>query len=57
MWRRRFRLRPRVAMQYDAVLFDFDGVLADSEPVHFARWADIVRPLGLELTWEDFLRQ
>lgn len=39
---------------YDAILFDFDGVLADSEPVHFACWAEIVRPFGLELTWEAF---
>lgn len=40
--------------KHDAILFDFDGVLADSEPVHFACWAEIVRPFGLELTWEDF---
>lgn len=42
--------------KHDAVLFDFDGVLADSEPVHFACWAEIVRPFGLELTWEAFCR-
>jgi HAD superfamily hydrolase (TIGR01509 family) len=43
-------------MRYDAILFDFDGVLADSEPVHYACWAEVVRPFGLELTWEDFSR-
>jgi beta-phosphoglucomutase len=37
---------------YDAILFDFDGVLADSEPVHYACWAEIVRPYGIDLTWD-----
>ena len=38
--------------RYDAILFDFDGVLADSEPVHYACWAEIVRPYGIDLTWD-----
>lgn len=38
--------------RYDAILFDFDGVLADSEPVHYACWAEIVRPFGIDLTWD-----
>jgi len=24
--------------RYDAILFDFDGVLADTEPLHWASW-------------------
>jgi HAD superfamily hydrolase (TIGR01509 family) len=39
---------------YDAVLFDFDGVLADTEPVHCACWAEAVRPLGIHLDWEIY---
>ncbi len=39
---------------YQAVLFDFDGVLADSEPVHFACWAEIVGPFGILLDWETY---
>lgn len=39
---------------YQAVLFDFDGVLADSEPVHFACWAEIVEPFGIRLDWETY---
>ncbi len=35
--------------RYDAILFDFDGVLIDSEPLHFACWREICRPLGIEL--------
>jgi beta-phosphoglucomutase len=41
---------------YDAVLFDFDGVLADTEPLHFACWAETVAPLGIRLDWETYRR-
>ena len=27
-------------LEFDAILFDFDGVLADTEPVHYACWAE-----------------
>jgi HAD superfamily hydrolase (TIGR01509 family) len=37
---------------YEAVLFDFDGVLADTEPLHWEAWRDAVKPLGIELTWQ-----
>ena len=40
--------------QFDAVLFDFDGVLADSEPLHYACWAEALAPLGVVLSWEFF---
>jgi beta-phosphoglucomutase len=40
-----------------AVLFDFDGVLVDSEPIHFAAWQDALRPLGVEIRAEDFLQR
>ncbi len=39
---------------YDGVLFDFDGVLADSEPVHFACWREALAPLGIQVTWEEY---
>jgi len=41
---------------FDSILFDFDGVLLDSEPVHCACWAEVLRPLGVELHW-DFYRE
>jgi beta-phosphoglucomutase-like phosphatase (HAD superfamily) len=40
--------------RFDAVLFDFDGVLADSEPLHYACWVEALAPLGVALTWEFF---
>ncbi len=42
---------------YDAILFDFDGVLVDSEPIHWACWREVVAPYGLALTWEDYARE
>jgi HAD superfamily hydrolase (TIGR01509 family) len=35
-------------------LFDFDGVLADTEPVHWETWRGIVEPLGVPLSWEYY---
>lgn len=39
---------------FDSVLFDFDGVLLDTEPVHWACWAEVLAPLGVQLTWEYY---
>jgi beta-phosphoglucomutase len=36
---------------FDAVLFDFDGVIVDSEPVHYECWRELLAPLGIELEW------
>ena len=40
--------------RFDAILFDFDGVLLDSEPLHAACWAEVLAPLGVTLTWEEY---
>ena len=39
---------------YPAVLFDFDGVLLDSEPVHFECWMEALKPLGIQSDWEVY---
>jgi beta-phosphoglucomutase len=35
----------------EAIFFDFDGVLIDSEPVHWACWREVLLPLGVVLDW------
>jgi beta-phosphoglucomutase len=40
--------------EFEAILFDFDGVLLDSEPVHYACWAEVLAPVGVTLEWEFF---
>jgi beta-phosphoglucomutase len=39
---------------YEAILFDFDGVLVDSEPVHFECWQEILRSFNMHLDWETY---
>jgi HAD superfamily hydrolase (TIGR01509 family) len=41
----------------DALLFDFDGVLADTERVHHASWNAVLEPLGIQFTWPEYLKQ
>ncbi len=38
-----------------AVIFDFDGVLFDSEPVRFRAGAQALAEFGVALTWEAFV--
>jgi HAD superfamily hydrolase (TIGR01509 family) len=38
---------------YNAVIFDMDGVLADSEPVYAAAMNSVIGPLGLEISEAD----
>lgn len=37
-----------------AVIFDLDGLLVDSNPLHYRAWGEILRGIGLPLTWEDY---
>ena len=37
-----------------AAVFDFDGVIVNSEPLHFAAFQQVLRPLGIDFTWDDY---
>ena len=53
--RRARRLRPEeVAVALRAAVFDFDGVLVDSEPLHFRSLRDALRPEGIGITEEEY---
>jgi beta-phosphoglucomutase len=41
-------------VSWDVLLFDFDGVLADSEPVHHSAWNQTLKPLGIQLDWDEY---
>jgi HAD superfamily hydrolase (TIGR01509 family) len=41
----------------ELVIFDCDGVLVDSEPVVNRLFTEALRAVGLNLSWEDSLRQ
>jgi beta-phosphoglucomutase-like phosphatase (HAD superfamily) len=40
-----------------ATLFDFDGVLVDSEPVHLAAFNDVLAPQGIELAHHEYVER
>ena len=37
-----------------AIVFDFDGVLADSEPLHLRAYQKVLSAMGITLTTEDY---
>ena len=44
-------------LSWDALLFDFDGVLADTEPLHFACWNEVLQPFGIQVSWDFYQKQ
>jgi HAD superfamily hydrolase (TIGR01509 family) len=40
---------------WDAILFDFDGVLADTEPLHYACWKQILADYSITLDWQYYV--
>ena len=40
-----------------AVIFDFDGVIVDTEPLHYEAFHRIVAPFGMEFSWETYRRE
>jgi len=40
----------------DALIFDFDGVIVDSEPVHFRGFQEVLGLIGVELTEQEYYR-
>jgi len=41
----------------DAVIFDFDGVLVDTEPLHFDALRSVLAPLGMDFDWPLYLER
>jgi beta-phosphoglucomutase len=39
----------------EAVIFDFDGVIVDTEPLHYAAFQRLLEPLGLGFSWEEYV--
>jgi beta-phosphoglucomutase len=39
----------------DAVIFDFDGIIVDTEPLHYKAFQELLVPLGLGYSWEAYL--
>ena len=39
-----------------ALVFDFDGVLADTEPLIWQAWTGLLAPHNIDFTWDDYCR-
>lgn len=42
-------------IQAEAVIFDFDGVIVDTEPLHYAAFQRVLEPLGMHFTWPEYV--
>lgn len=38
-----------------AVIFDFDGILADTEPIHYEAFRKVLEPHGLGFSWQEYI--
>lgn len=41
-------------MGFKAIIFDFDGVITDTEPVHMQAWLEVFRPMGITFGKEEY---
>lgn len=41
----------------NCIIFDFDGVIVDSEPLHYRAFVRVAKSLGYEMSWDDYLAE
>src|SRR5690349_11779262 len=46
-------LEPTVVLMLSGAIFDLDGVLANSHPIHLASWKTFLMRVGITVTTED----
>lgn len=39
----------------NAVIFDFDGIIVDTEPLHYKAFQELLVPRGLGYSWEEYM--
>jgi len=44
-------------MMIKALIFDFDGVILDSEPLHYEACCQVIQPLGITLGYDEYMRR
>ena len=40
----------------EALVFDFDGVIADTEPLYWRAWCELLKPHAIPFAWDDYCR-
>ncbi len=41
-------------METKALVFDYDGVIADTEPLYWKAWVQLLAPHGIGLSWQNY---
>lgn len=44
-------------MPFKALVFDFDGIITDTEPVHMEAWQGVLEPMGITIDEDEFRAQ
>ncbi|MCE0722957.1 MULTISPECIES: HAD family hydrolase [Legionella] len=42
---------------YDAIIFDFDGVILDSEPLHYEACCHVLKSLGITISYSEYMKK
>ena len=50
------RQKPAMNRKPEALIFDFDGVLADTERLYWKAWATLLASHDIEFSWEDYCK-
>ena len=40
----------------EALVFDFDGVIADTEPLYWRAWCELLKPYAVPFEWDEYCR-
>lgn len=48
-------MNPLSLQRPEAVIFDFDGILVDSEPMHYRAFTEVLDLLGMGFPWEEYV--
>lgn len=40
----------------EALVFDFDGVIANTEPLYWRAWCELLKPYEIPFSWDDYCR-
>ncbi len=44
-----------IKYMFDAIIFDFDGVILDSEPIHYEACCEVLKPLGITISYQEYM--
>lgn len=47
---------PKMDSTPEALVFDFDGVIADTEPLYWRAWCELLKPYAVSFAWDDYCR-